>query len=142
MCVELALFWLFETGILKMKNQTVIGIGCFAKPERLRLIFNKFVQDYALGSVEDDQLFDHNIPAGCEKADLLRALTSKFTGSRPSGGCNNLEFQEKQIITGFYLSLLGRKLNLKIFARGNNSRQAIYSATLDGLAKLRQKRLN
>ena len=125
-----------------MENHTVVGIGCFAKPERLRLIFNKLVQDYALGSVDDNQLFDHNIPAGCEKADRLRALMAKFANSRPSDGCKTRGFPENQIITGFYLSFLGQKLNLKIFAKGNDSRQAIYSATLDGLAKLRQERLN
>ena len=57
-----------------MKNQMFTGIGCFAKPDRLGRIFNKLVQDYALGPFESDQLFDQNIPAGSEGVDLLKAL--------------------------------------------------------------------
>ena len=125
-----------------MQNQTVIGIGCFAKPERLSRIFNKLVQDYALGSVEGDQLFDQKIPARGECADLLKALMTGPTRSRRRGGCETIKFPGDQIITGFYLSLLDQKLNLKIFARDNSSKQEIYTARLDDLTKLRHERLN
>jgi hypothetical protein len=125
-----------------MKNHMLIGIGCFAKPEKLNRIFNKLVQDYALGSFEGNQLFDQNIPAGCEGANLLRALMATPTKGRRSGGCETIRFPKHQIITGFYLSLLDQKLNLKIFARGNSSKQEIYTAKLDELTKLRQERLN
>jgi hypothetical protein len=125
-----------------MDNQTVIGIGCFAKPERLSRIFKKLVQDYALGSLEDNQLFDQNIPPGCEGADLLRELVAKPTKGRSTGRCEIIRFPKHQNITGFYLSLYDQKLKLKIFARGNSSKQEIYTAKLDELTKLRQKRLN
>jgi hypothetical protein len=125
-----------------MDNQTVIGIGCFAKPERLSRIFNKLVQDYALDSVEGDQLLDQNIPARCECADLIKALMAGPTKSRRPGGCKVIKFPGHRIITGFYLSLFDQKLNLKIFARGNSSKQEIYTAMLDDLTKLRHERLN
>ena len=57
-----------------MDNQTVIGIGCFAQPDKLSRLFKKLVQDYALGSVEGDQLIDQYIAPGCEGFDLLGAL--------------------------------------------------------------------
>lgn len=125
-----------------MNNQTIIGIGCFAKPERLGRIFNKLVHDYALGIVEDNQFFDQDRPVRRESGDLLGALMAKFNKGRRSGRGKTLRFPEQQIITGFYLSLLDKKLNLKIFARGKGSRQKIYTAGLDELTKLRQARLN
>jgi hypothetical protein len=125
-----------------MKNQMFTGIGCFAKPDRLGRIFNKLVQDYALGPFESDQLFDQNIPAGCEGVDLLKALLAGSTRDRQSGACETIRFPNHQKITGFYLSLFDQKLNLKIFARGNSFKQKIYTAKLDELTKLRQERLN
>lgn len=125
-----------------MDNQTVIGIGCFAKPERLSRIFKKLVQDYAMVSAEGDQLFDQYIPPGGGGADLLRALLARPTKGRPSGGYETIRFPKSQNITGFYLSFFGQKLNLMIFTRGNSSRQEIYTATLDELTKLRHERLN
>ena len=125
-----------------MKIQMFTGIGCFAKPDRLGRIFNKLVQDYALGPFESDQLFDQNIPAGCKGVDLLKALMAGPTRDRQSGACGTIKFPGHQKITGFYLSLFDQKLNLKIFARGNSSKQKIYTAKLDELTKLRQERLN
>ena len=125
-----------------MKNQMFTGIGCFAKPDRLGRIFNKLVQDYALGPFESDQLFDQNIPAGNEGVDLLKALMASPTRDRQSGACGTIKFPGHQKITGFYLSLFDQKLHLKIFARGNSSKQEIYTAKLDELTKLRQERLN
>lgn len=125
-----------------MQNQIVIGIGCFAKPERLSRIFNKLVQDYALGSVEDNQLFGQNIPAEGEGADLLRSLMAGPGKGRSSGKYKPIRFPEHKIITGFYLSLLDQKLNLKIFAKGNRSKREIYSAELHDLTRLRRERLN
>ena len=125
-----------------MENQMFTGIGCFAKPDRLGRIFNKLVQDYALGPFESDQLFDQNIPAGSEGVDLLKALMTGPARDRQSGACGTIKFPGHQKITGFYLSLFDQKLNLKIFARGNSSKQKIYTAKLDELTKLRQERLN
>ena len=125
-----------------MKNQMFTGIGCFAKPDRLGPIFNKLVQDYALGPFESDQLFDQNTLAGCEGVDLLTALMAGPARDRQSGAGGTIKFPGYQKITGFYLSLFDQKLNLKIFTRGNSSKQKIYTAKLDELTKLRQERLN
>jgi hypothetical protein len=85
---------------------------------------------------------DQYIPPGCEGFDLLRALFSRPTHGRSSGGYETIRLPEPQKITGFYVSFFDQKLNLKIFARGNSSRQEIYTAELDELTKLRYKRLN
>ena len=41
-----------------MENQNFIGIGCYAKPERLSRIFKKLVRAYTLGPFKGSQLFD------------------------------------------------------------------------------------
>ena len=125
-----------------MGNQTFIGIGCFAKPDRLGRIFNKLVQDYVLGPFEGHELFGKDMSAGIEGADLLQALIGGQTGVGRSGDYETINFQKHKKITGFYLSLNDQKLNLSIFARGNSPRQEIYTTSLDELTKLRKKRLN
>ena len=125
-----------------MENHMFTGIGCFAKPERLGRIFNKLVQDYVLGPFEGHELFGKDMSIGIEGADLLQALIGGQTGVGRSGDYETINFQKQKKITGFYLSLFDQKLNLAIFARGNSSKQEIYTATLDELTKLRQKRLN
>jgi len=125
-----------------MKNQTVTGIGCFAKLEKLSRIFNKLVQNYTLGQFACHELFRKDMSTGIEGADLLQALMAGLTGGSRSGGYETISFQKHKKITGFYLSLNDQKLILSIFARGNSSKQKIYTASLDGLTKLREKRLN
>jgi hypothetical protein len=125
-----------------MKNQTVTGIGCFAKPERLGRIFNKLVQTYTLGPIKGNQLFDGHLPKESEGADLLLALMTDLTGDSSSAGYETPSFKGSKKIAGFYMSFKDHKLNLSIFARGNSSRSEIFTTSLDELTKLRQKRLN
>ena len=125
-----------------MKNQTSIGIGCFAKPDRLGRIFSKLVQDYTLGPFEGHELFGKDMSAGIEEHDLLQAFAIGLTGGASSRGCETIRFKGPKKITGFYLFFNDQKLNLSIFARGNSPRQEVYTTSLDGLTKLRKKRLN
>ena len=125
-----------------MKNQTSIGIGCFAKPERLGRIFYKLVQDYTLGPFEGHELFGKDMSTGIENPDLLEAFTAGLTGGTRSRGCETINFKGPKRITGFYLSFNDQILNLSIFARGNSPGQEVYTTSLDVLTKLRKKRLN
>ena len=125
-----------------MGNQNFTGIGCFAKPERLRRIFNKLMQEYALGPLDGDQLGDQNILAGGAGAELLKALVAGPTIDWPSDSWETTRVPEEKKITGFYLSFLDQKLNLAVFTGGTGSKQQIYTATLEELTRLRQKRLN
>jgi hypothetical protein len=125
-----------------MENQTSIGIGCFAKPDRLGRVFSKLLQDYSLGPFEGHELFGKDMSTGIEDIDLLQALIGGLTGGRRSGGFETNSLQTHKKITGFYLSLNDQKLNLSIFASGNSPGQEVYTTSLDGLTKLRKKRLN
>ena len=125
-----------------MKNQNVTGIGCFAKPERLGRIFNKLVQNYTLGPIKGNQLFDGHLPKVSDGDELLQSLMEGLTGDCGSGGYKNISLKGPKRISGFYLSLKDHKLNLSIFARGNGSRSKIFTTRLYGLTNLRQKRLN
>ena len=126
-----------------MENQMFIGIGCFAKPDRLGRIFSKLVQNYTLGPFKGNQLFHGPISKKSEGADLLQALMAGLTGGSSSGGYETLTIKgPPKKITGFYLSLKNQKLILSIFARGNSTRREVYTTSLDELTKIRRKRMN
>ena len=125
-----------------MENQMFTGIGCFAKPDRLGRIFSKLVQNYTLGPFKGNQLFDGPISNENEGAHLLQALMAGLTGGSNSGGYETLAFKGPKKITGFYLSFNNQKLILSIFARGNSTRQEVYTTNLDELTKIRKNRLN
>ena len=125
-----------------MQNRMFTGIGCFAKPDRLGRIFSKLVQTYTLGPFEGNQLFDGPISSKSEGGDLLQVLMAGLPAGSSPESYETLNFNEPKKITGFYLSLNNQKLNLAIFARGNSSRQEVYTTTLDDLTKIRKKRLN
>ena len=125
-----------------MENKNVIGIGCYAKPEKLRRIFKKLVQEYTLGPFERSQLSDGPVTEKIKGVDLLQAL---MAGQRPgicSGDSEGYSLNTLPKITGFYLTLNDQGLNLAIFARSNSCRPEIIMTRLDGLTKLRQQRLN
>ena len=125
-----------------MKNQNVIGIGCYAKPEKLSRIFKRLVQGYTLGPFERSQLSDEPVSEKIKGVDLVQTL---MAGQRPgicSGDCEGYSFNEFTKITGFYLMMSDQGLNLSIFARSDSSRPEIITTRLDGLTKLRQKRLH
>jgi len=130
--------------VFNMENQMFTGIGCFAKPDRLGRIFSRLVQDYALGPFESHELFGKDMPTGTEGSDLLQVFVGGRVGGggRRSTGYETASLQTPKRITGFYLTLKDQKLNLSIFAKGNSPGQEVYTTSLDGLTKLRRKRLN
>ena len=124
-----------------MKNQTLNGIGCFAKPERLSRIFLRLVQSYALGQLEGIKLVDRFKSVEKEGAGLLKALITGKAAWQESSQLSTRAGVENKIITGFYLSLKGHCLELSIFSK-NDSRLERHSALLEEFTRLRQKRLN
>ena len=125
-----------------MENKNVIGIGCYAKPEKLSRIFKKLVQGYTLGPFERSQLLDEPISEKIEGIDLVQALMAGQRTDLCSGDSEGYSFNEFTKITGFYLTMNDQGLNLSIFARSDGRRPEIITTRLDGLAKLRQKRLH
>jgi hypothetical protein len=125
-----------------MKQPTFTGIGCYAKPERLSRIFKKLAQDYALGPFKGSQLFDGPVSKEIESIDLLQAL---MAGQRPDTSpqaCKGSLLKDFDKIRGFYLTMNEQGLNLSIFAKSNSCQPEIITTRLDGLTKLRQKRLH
>ena len=124
-----------------MDNQNVIGIGCYAKPEKLSRIFKKLVQDYALGPFKGSQLFDGPVSKEIETIDLLQALVAGQKSDTSPQACKGSFLKEFVKITGFYLTMNDQGLNLSIFARSKSCQPEIITTRLEGLTKLRQKRL-
>ena len=125
-----------------MEDQTFTGVGCFAKADRLGQIFSNLLQTYTLGPFKKDQLINRSISKNSEATVLLQALMTGLMGDSGSVDCEFFNDKRPKKITGFYLALVDQKLNLSIFTRGNKSRPEIFTTNLDGLTKLRKKRIN
>ncbi len=125
-----------------MKYQTVTGIGCFAKPEKLSRIFLKMVRNYALGQIEGIDLTGDFESGGTDSTRLIEALiTGQSLGSDPSDS-DACGASENKKITGFFLALKDHRLKLSIFAKKGSCPQERHSAVLDTLTSMRWRRLN
>ena len=122
-----------------MKNQEIIGIGCYAKPEKLSRIFKRMVKNYTLGQFEEFELINSHDADGKM---LLKALIAGKTGCSPWQRLNTGAAPGKKEVTGFFLTLKDQRLNLSIFAKGNRTGHERYTTNLDELTRIRQKRLN
>jgi hypothetical protein len=122
-----------------MKNQKISGIGCYAKPEKLRRIFRKMVNNYALGQFEKFELINSHESDGKM---LLKALIDGNTGCSTWRWPNIGDVLEENGVTGFFLTLRDQKLKLSIFSKGAGDGKEKYTADLDELTRIRRKRLN
>ena len=100
------------------------------------------MQDYALGPIKGNQLFDGPFSEEIKGVDLLQALIADQRPDISSGDCDGPSSKASSNITGFYVTLNDQGLNLSIFARSNRCRPEIITKNLDGLTKLRRKRLH
>ncbi len=125
-----------------MKNRQVTGIGCFAKPSTLSRVFKKIVQNYSLGQFECINLINGHEARGTDNTKLLKALIAGEAGYFGLPDSESGRFMENKKITGFFLTLRNQRLNLSIFAKGDHNRRERYTASLDALSEIRQKRLN
>ena len=122
-----------------MKNQKITGIGCYAKPEKLRRIFRRMVNIYALGQFEEFELINGQESNGKM---LLKALSDGKTCCS-TWQCPNIgDVLEENGVTGFFLTLRDQRLNLSIFSKGGSAGKEEYTTNLDELTRLRRKRLN
>ncbi len=125
-----------------MKNQSVTGIGCFARPEKLSRIFLKMVQNYTLGQLEGIELANGCESGGTEGTKLLRALIAGKAACRDSSDPDAAGRLENKKITGFFLTLKDHSLELSIFAKNGDCRRERHSAVLERFTRVRRKRLN
>ena len=125
-----------------MTNKTLTGIGCFAKPSTLSRVFKKMVQDYTMDQFDCSDLINGHEERGADGDMLLKALIAGDSGYFPLPDSEPGRFMESGKITGFFLTLRNQRLNLSIFARGHRNSRERYTANLDTLTEMRQKRLN
>jgi len=125
-----------------MKNNGLIGIGCFAKPEILTRVLKRTLEKYILASFE-------GCATGCadpsrqpELKQLLGAIINGACANRQPFGRGCPESIEDMDITGFFLALENHELNLSVFKRNGGPGKKKYTAHLDTLTRLRQKRLH
>ena len=125
-----------------MRNQIFTGIGCFARPDRLERIFDRIVRNYTLEPQGEYELLNENLPKTHEGTHLLRTLMADKAKIAYPNGTRADDLTKPCEIAGFYLTLSDQKLNLSIFAKGNNSKSKIFRTSLGELTRLRHRRLN
>jgi hypothetical protein len=133
---------IMQNEVFIMKNHMVIGIGCFARPDKLSRIFLKIVRNYALGSIEGIDLVDGNDFGETESNRWIEALIAGKNVESDSPDSASADVPENRKITGFFLALKDQRLKLSIFAKKGNCQQVRHSAVLDALTNMRRSRLN
>ncbi len=104
-----------------MKYQGIIGIGCYGRPETLTRVLKKFVEKYILGNSEGPDRRDGQHCVQFETIKLLKALIGGVPESHQFSEPEIIENIKKSDITGFFLALERRRLNLSIFTRHGQS---------------------
>ena len=108
-----------------MKYQGVIGIGCYGRPETLTRVLKKFVEKYILGNPGGPERKDDRHCVQFETIKLLTALIGGLLESHQFSEPQIIENIKKSDITGFFLALERRSLNLSIFTRHGQSRNSL-----------------
>ena len=125
-----------------MKNSSIVGIGCFAKPETLVRVLKKMVEDYILGKF-DGLIQDRGTKtAQSDVIKLLKTLIGAPASSQPYFGPDATLSLQNTRITGFFLALGNQGLNLSIFTRDRQQAGKKYTTKLTCLTRIREKRLH
>ena len=104
-----------------MKCQGMIGVGCYGRPETLTRVLKKCVEKYIL---ENTRGPDRRAGLHCVQFETIRLLTALIGGLPESHQFSEPEIIEnikKSDITGFFLAVERRGLNLSIFTRHGQS---------------------
>lgn len=111
------------------------GVGCFARGVTLSRVLRRMMAAYSLGdwsAVEGFRLDPS--PA----AQVLHRLMSD--GSAAGNRAGRLPLDED--IAGFFINFDNQRLNLSVFTRRRGRPCQKYTASLEGLTRLRQSRLH
>ena len=119
-----------------MNRSKLMGVGCFAKPDKLSRVFKRAVESYALGEIIE---FNGHHDAG---GNLLDTIIAAMPSGRRALKSGRFPDTSNKRITGFFLDFKNQGLNLSLFLKGDNPQQERFTARLDGLTNLRNKRLN
>ena len=104
-----------------MKYRGVIGVGCYGRPETLTRVLKKFVKKYILENHRGPDRRDGQHCVQFETIKLLKALIGGLLESHQFSEPQIIENIKKSDITGFFLALERRRLNLSLFTRHGQS---------------------
>ena len=122
-----------------MKYQGVVGIGCYGKPETISRVLKKMVGKYI---VRNFKAPDRKGKQKCVQFETLKLLKALFGGLLENHQLSEPEIIEnikKSGITGFFLALERRKLNLSVFTRDGRS---VNYMNLDGRTEIKRTHLH
>ena len=119
-----------------MNTSKLMGVGCFAKPDKLSRVFKRAVESYALGEII--AFNGHNDAGG----NLLDTIIAAMPSGRRTLRSGRFSDSSDKRITGFFLDFKNQGLHLSVFLKSDSSHQERFTARLDGLTHLRNKRLN
>ena len=102
-----------------MKYQGVIGIGCYGKPETLLRVLKRMVKNYIIGNFNGSD--PNRYCVQFETIGLLKAIFGGLLEKHQFSESEIIENLRKSGITGFFLGLERRKLNLSVFTRDGQS---------------------
>jgi hypothetical protein len=111
------------------------GVGCFAGGITLSRVLRRMMDAYSLGDWSQAQSAQ---PDTSPAVQVLQRLMS--VGSRSSGQADRTPRLED--VAGFFLNFDNERLNLSVFTRGRGRRCQKFTASLEGLTRLRQSRLH
>ena len=124
-----------------MNETKIMGIGCFAKTRTLSRVLKKALERYILGDLSHGcpQVRPHSLAA--DGSDLLKEFIAGIISGQRIVGAEMINRLEDKKITGFFLAMENRCLNLSVFARGKSPVLEKYTTRLEELSRLRETRL-
>jgi hypothetical protein len=122
-----------------MKYQSVIGIGYYGRPETLTRVLKKIVEKYILGNSIGPGRKDGRYCVQFETIKMLKALFGGLLENHQLSEPEIIENIKKSGITGFFLALERRRLNLSVFTL---DRRPVNSMNLDGQTETKRTQLH
>jgi len=125
-----------------MNDPGVVGIGCFAKPEKLSRVLRKMVEWYTLGNLEghNEKTVDDSMSS--DLILLLKTIIGGIAGNQQTTGSRIIDSLRGKKITGFFLAMEKEGLNLSLFTREGRLTTNRISTKLSALTEMRKKRLH
>jgi hypothetical protein len=120
-----------------MTAPKVVGVGCFARPEVLRRVFQKTLESYILGSLE--KLFPEWHFNNSDEV-MIPSLEDIISDGTEKDRFNRFKMGPKfepVRITGFFFGFEKQGLNLSLFFQAADRKPVRYSTRLQKFTKIR-----
>ncbi len=111
------------------------GVGCFAGGTTLSRVLRRMIDAYSLGEWSQVPSVQ---PDSSPAAQALQKLISAAGRSAGPAGGGPVD----EDVAGFFLNVDREALHLSVFTRGRGRRCQKFTASLEGLTRLRQSRLH